>query len=216
MSAKSKPKESNMTNATFLVPIEVNVDRPEDNGHCKIFRFQNKQSNKIIYDGFDITMEADLRDLADDKYDAQLISSHEVLVQVPAYSYTWLHDIKEYNGDQKCQILRQAHGVNRNAVSRGGRDNILLLYIFKEELTNVFVPEDVDAEARTFEGKIQGKLHFWPVNYTIAGANLKSFLGRISWLIAVKEPEAREAEVSNTTKKAGLSQLERMIAGMDL
>ena len=70
-------------------------------------------------------MEVDLWDIMQDHYTAQLLGPHEVLVQVPAYSYTWLHDDQEYNQDQKCPITKQCHTVNQNAV-KNSKDSVAI------------------------------------------------------------------------------------------
>ena len=93
--------------------MEVNVVRPEENGPCKVFVFRDKNHGRYVYDGYKITMEVDLRVIMQDHYAAQLLGPHEVLVQVPAYSYTWLQDVQEYNQDQKCPIMKQCHTVRQ-------------------------------------------------------------------------------------------------------
>jgi hypothetical protein len=164
-----------------------------------------------VYDGFDITIEAELRDLMEDRFQAQLISTNEVLVQIPAYSYTWLYDTKEYQKDQKCEVVKQAHVVNCNAVKRDTtRRNLLLLYTFKDiELMDPF------SKTSRNDGLIEGKIHFWPVTFKIGGVQFTSQMARMSWLVGVKEDDPREAEELHE-KTAGMTQLENLIAGMKM
>jgi hypothetical protein len=200
----------------FQAHIEVNLTRPEENGPCKLFPFQNKRHNRFLHNGFDLTIEADLRDLVKDHFKAQLISNHEVLVQIPAYSATWLQDVSQYDKACEDQVVKQSHVVNRNAVARDqNRKNLLFLYIFSKEvqLANIFSdPADTDGFA---EGIIFAQLHFWSADFIVASTSFKSWYSRVSWIFAVKESNPREAEVAQT-KTSGLSQLEKQIAGMKL
>jgi hypothetical protein len=203
----------NMAHFLFPVHIEVNTYRPEENGPCMIFAFQNKKQNRFVYDGFNITIECDLRDLLHDRYDAQLLSDHEVLVQIPAYSYSYLHDIAAYNEEQKCAAVKQSHIVNRNAVVKDPkRFNKLFLYIFKKPLINVFSVANEEEDYTS--GRIASKLQWWPLKYTVLGQTINQTVARISWILAVKESNVREIEVGKKKKTNGLAQLEKSLAGM--
>jgi hypothetical protein len=183
-----------------------------------VFSFQNKTHEGTVYNGFDITMEADLRDIRKDHYQAQLISENEVLIRIPAYPYTWRNDTLKYNADQECGIVKQSHAVNSNAVKLDDNRNGSLLFVlfFSEvDLTNAF-------SARVTEGLAQGMIepytHFWPNTLTFEDEDdgittIKTWTARISWLIAVKDEQPRQAEVVKK-KSVGLSKLEKAIKGM--
>ena len=65
-------------------------------------------------------MEGDLRDLIEhDVYKAYLYSNHEILVKVPAMSYSLLHDSELFVAQSKlfgthCPRTQQAQDVDRN------------------------------------------------------------------------------------------------------
>jgi hypothetical protein len=165
-------------------------------------------------------LEADLRDIKKDHYQAQLISENEVLIKIPAYAYTWRNDIAKYNADQECGIVRQSHAVNSNAVDRDNnrKGSLLFVLFFSEvELTNAFSDRVLDGLA---QGMIEPNTHFWPNKFTIEDeedgpTTITTWTARISWLIAVKDEQPRQAEVVKK-KSVGLSKLQKQIKGMNL
>ena len=64
------------------------MDCAEDNRECKVFPFQNIRVDDALYNGYEITIECNIRDI--DKHRAILVSEHQVLIECVSVDSGWI------------------------------------------------------------------------------------------------------------------------------
>jgi hypothetical protein len=74
--------------------IVVNLTYPERNREVQVYCFESLR-NPItgdIVDGFQIVINADIRDVAKDLYKAEIVSDNELLITIPSLSHQMVQD----------------------------------------------------------------------------------------------------------------------------
>lgn len=99
--------------------VHVNLERPEKNHGFLIVPFVNVKTDEHVHNGFQILIDGDLRDYYDDKYKADLVGSHQILIKMPSVSRTYLEDfdlVYEALGSENVPQIELAHEILRNAL----------------------------------------------------------------------------------------------------
>lgn len=175
--------------------IPVDTKRPENNRGIGIFEFTDLEKDGHLYNGYQITMEGDIRDFMEDHYKAQLVGN-AVLLRLPALSYSFLNDQEEYekrakSADLFCPTTEEAHQAARKRIERdASRRERLVLLEFPEnlELSNKpFSPDSTD-------GEIDFDLLPITIHVPVGEKELPMTITRISWKVSVAEMEPRAAK----------------------
>jgi hypothetical protein len=189
-----KPKET----------IQVDTKRPENNRGIGVFEFIDLEKDGILYNGYQIIMEGDIRDFMEDHYKAQLVLGSAILLRLPALSYSFLHDQEEYekrakSADLFCPSTEEAHQAARKRLERDAsrRERLVLLQFPDDlELSNKpFSPDSTD-------GEIDFDLLPITINVPVGEKELPMTITRISWKVSVAEKEARAAKKDSPEEPA--------------
>jgi hypothetical protein len=183
------------------------------NREVGIYRFDNDRRNDVLYNGYEITMNADVRFLEDEKIKAFLISPNEVLIQMPTVDWLFLNDEAKFKQkmtqfNTKFPTLANTHDVHRSMmIMDESLQTRYLLVRFPFALatapysTNESEPEmDIDVISSTFN---------------IQGTALSTAYARISWKVAVVETQRRNL-VATPDKNKGALRLTAALRGMNI
>lgn len=183
--AKMSMSPSNITLPANTHRIDVNVDRPEDNREVTVFSLSDIPGVKDTaahFFGHWITLPMDIRHVYDDEktkwYKARLWSENSVLLSVPAFPYSLLHNREEMSRSGKLPDYVVSgmddgrHVYDERKASRKIK-HMLLQFPESTRLTS----SDIYEEAGDDEYL---KLSIIPVEYThnrVVGTNVQHWAG---------------------------------------
>jgi hypothetical protein len=176
----------------------VDTKRPENNRGIGVFEFTDLEKDGHLYNGYQITMEGDIRDFMADHYKAQLVGNNSILLRLPALSYSFLHDQEEYekrakSSDLFCPTTEEAHQAARKRIERDdSRRERLVLLEFPENLELSNKPFSPDSTST--DGEIDFDLLPITINVLVGEKELPMTITRISWKVSVAEKERRPAK----------------------
>ena len=198
--------------------IDVDIRHVENNGEFEVFVLTDVLKEGVLHNGYEVVIYADLEDVIAGKYKAVLSNDHEILVDMPSISRSFLDDSEELVKQQKaakvhCQRTQEAHDVARNGILKDvKRQTKCRLLRFPEDLDPlsniIYSPQSTDGEIeispfplkRSFD--IKGKAH-------------TSTVVRVSWKVSTLEIVKRVVKNSGDSNKAA-DQLLSRLSGMDI
>ena len=195
---------------SFSETIQVDTKRPENNRGIGVFEFTDLEHDGLLYNGYQVTVEGDIRDFMADHYKAQLVD-RSILLRLPALSYSFLCDNKEYESRAKAAGLfvpsiEEAHQAARKRIERDKvRRERLVLLEFPENLelsTKPFSPDSTD-------GEIDFDLLPITINVSVGEKELPLTITRISWKVSIaEEPRAAKKDApEESSQKKGVAKL---------
>jgi hypothetical protein len=196
--------------------INIDIVYPERNWEVKVIQFRDAEMNGILHNGFEISMEGDLQDLMKDKYKAQLVRDHDILISMPSSSHYWLHEPKEYF-DQvtafgiDCPCTKEAHDVAQNAILSDKNCHVkLLLLYFPEQmaLSNHHCSPNAGDHELEFKvvpftstfGLLGKKFNMTPVTIS-----LKIAVFEEKWHVAREDDKGKKGEAKLSARFASMS-----------
>ena len=188
---------------------------PAKNGPVNIFKFLNHEIPPTVWNGYEIAMEVDMQDYTNNKYNAYLYTSTEVLIVMPVMSHGFMNENAEYDRivaatgpKPQCKLVRNTLGTKLSDNKRLQKKYVLLK--FDNLLTNE--PFSPNASARNEQIEIE----IIPVttSFQFEGMAMNTTVGHISWRVGIVEQERRNA--SNVQAQTVAEKLASVIAGMRL
>jgi len=194
--------------------IEVDTRNPEKNGEFMIIKFKDIKKDGVFRNGFYIELECDVRDYLNEKYKARLISPNEILFEMPAIKFSFLHDRDERVQIMKdfgifCENIQGWIDVYRNRVNENRERNVKKVTLaFPEHivLTNeIFYPESRNGE---LEGEL---LPYQKEVDEIEGMTISKSI--IVWKVTIVEEEPRRYDQANESAKKAIDKLTKKLKG---
>jgi hypothetical protein len=188
---------------------------PAKNGPVNIFKFLNHEIPPTVWNGYEIAMEVDMQDYTNNKYNAYLYTSTEVLIVMPVMSHGFMKENAAYDRivaavgpKPQCKLVRDTLRTKLSDNERLQKKYVLLK--FDNLLTNE--PFSPNASARNEQIEIE----IIPVTTTFQfeGMAMNTTVGHISWRVGIVEQERRNA--SNVQAQTVAEKLASVIAGMRL
>ncbi|CAB9504247.1 expressed unknown protein [Seminavis robusta] len=185
--------------------IQVDTKFPENNCGIGIFEFADAENGGYLHNGYEITMEGDVRDLVADAYKATLVGERDILLRVPAMSYSFLHNHEEFqkrakSNDLYCPSTEEAREQARKRILKDpSRQDRFILLEFPEgvKLTNkIFSPESTD-------GEIDFDLMPITIDVELNGKELPMTITRISWRVTTEARKRRPVRKDKSEEAGG-------------
>jgi len=193
--------------------IDVDIRHVENNGEFEVFVLTDVLKEGVLHNGYEVVIYADLEDVIAGKCKAVLSNDHEILVDMPSISRSFLDDSEELVKQQKaakvhCQRTQEAHDVARNGILKDvKRQTKCRLLRFSQDLgplsNAVCSPQSTDGEI---------KVEPFPLkhDFTVKTNALTSTIVRVSWKVSVVEVEKRVAKSSGDGNEAADQLLSRL------
>ena len=186
---------------------------PTKNGPVNIFKFLNHEIPPTVWNGYEIAMEVDMQDYINNKYNAYLYSSTEVLIVMPVMSHGFMNENAAYDRivaavgpKPQCKLVRDTLRTRLSDNERLQKKYVLLK--FDNLLTNE--PFSPNASARN--ELIEIKIIPVTTSFQFEGMPMNTPVGHISWRVGIVEEERRNA--SNVRVQTAAEKLASVIAGM--
>jgi hypothetical protein len=209
-----------LTSLLLVVPpppeiIDVNIERPECNREVTVFHLNSVDIDGALYDGYEITVDGDMRDVIADKYKAWLRSHNEVVVQIPSIGTVFLNNAAFFNERMKeakvhCARTQESHDVARNKILKDEKrqtKRLLLRFPSDKELSNtVYSPKSLggEIELQVVPIKTEFIIDAGDASDTTRKHKFMTTIARVSWKIAVIGKETRETKPSGNKGAAKL------------
>ena len=174
--------------------IDVDIKNPERNREVLVYAFSNVEIDGVLHNGYEVVMEGDIRDLVKHVvYQAHLVTTNEILIQVPSMSYSRLQEPELLVAQSKefgshCPRIQEAHDVARHEIlAEESRKIKYLLLRFPKEVVlsnHVFSPKSENCE-------IEMKLVPYDTSLVFPSKNFRLTVTQVSWKVAIEEEKKR-------------------------
>jgi hypothetical protein len=198
--------------------IDVDIHHVENNGEFEVFVLTDVNKEGVLHNGYEVVIYADLEDVIAGKYKAVLSNDHEIIVDMPSISRSFLDNSDELVKQQKaanlhCQRTQEAHDVARNGILKDvKRQTKRRLLRFSEDLDPlsniVYSPQSTDGEIDISPFPLKR-------SFKIKEKEFNSTIVRVSWKVSTLEIEKRVVKSVDDGNKAA-DQLLARLSGMDL
>lgn len=146
------PMSAQRTHLNAAQLVNVDPEFPEKNGPVLLFSFQNHQGpDMVLRNGYMLELQGlDRRwmEMETEAFEAWHVAPNEILLKVPATSYTFLHAVDEEKKGKAAinddsLVFQQATNVPRNAIAADdARQSKYYRFVFPKDLDNdIFSPD---------------------------------------------------------------------------
>lgn len=202
-----------------------------------MFFAPNIPIGEYVYNGYEIRLCADIRDIQNDMFLARIVGPNEILVQVPMVPFSQLHEAKEQSNHENeagdfmtemfvaREVERNKYIAKNGSLPQKANKKLYLLRIVdtseaidkpqKIPISNeVFSPKTLRGEIDYEIIPVAGKFKLDPSDPSSKEGQILSVT--LKWRVTVKEDEPRKLVVDDSKESKGASKLAKAFGGMSV
>ena len=161
-----------------------------------IFSISDVEHLGRLYNGFEIKMIGDVRDVVAKKYKAYVVDDHSVLIETPSVPHAFLHDGKvfdqiAYDLDKYNRACHMQHEVMRNGVMDSSKVRskkfLMLKFPTSFRLSNDFFWDQKSKDKHAIG------MHWIPYTnqFDVKDEQFEEAHAAISWVVTIDEDDDR-------------------------